>query len=294
MLPIGVLVFLGAFIPMVGASVAGTVAVLVALVAPGTVHRAADARRRGAGPADRGPRPAAVPDGPLRLAAPARRDRRDRLRRAGGRHRGRAGRRTAGGVGNAVVQHLASFTEVGEDAEEALDERPRGTGGDPTARNARSRTSQTRTTVADIPTVTLADIEAVARGAGRGRRSPRRWRSRGGSPAIVGGPVLLKCENLQRTGSFKIRGAYVRLSRLTRRGAGRGVVAASRRQPRPGRGAGRPDARHQGHRVHARGRADPEGEGHPGVRRRGALRRAATSTRRSWPPRSSPTRPARC
>lgn len=36
-LPIGVLVFLGAFVPMVGATVAGTVAILVALVAEGPV-----------------------------------------------------------------------------------------------------------------------------------------------------------------------------------------------------------------------------------------------------------------
>ena len=43
----------------------------------------------------------------------------------------------------------------------------------------------------------------------------------------VGGPVWLKCENLQRTGSFKIRGAYVRLSRLTTEERLRGVVAAS-------------------------------------------------------------------
>jgi threonine dehydratase len=44
---------------------------------------------------------------------------------------------------------------------------------------------------------------------------------------LVGGPVYLKCENLQRTGSFKLRGAYVRIARLSdaqRRG---GVVAAS-------------------------------------------------------------------
>src|ERR1700742_4042980 len=32
---------------------------------------------------------------------------------------------------------------------------------------------------------------------------------------LLGGPVYLKCENLQRTGSFKIRGAYLRISRLT-------------------------------------------------------------------------------
>ncbi len=43
----------------------------------------------------------------------------------------------------------------------------------------------------------------------------------------VGGPVLLKCENLQRTGSFKIRGAFVRMSRLSEDERARGVVAAS-------------------------------------------------------------------
>ncbi|HEX7353762.1 MAG TPA: threonine ammonia-lyase [Mycobacteriales bacterium] len=43
----------------------------------------------------------------------------------------------------------------------------------------------------------------------------------------VGGPVLLKCENLQRTGSFKIRGAYVRIARLDPDVRARGVVAAS-------------------------------------------------------------------
>lgn len=43
----------------------------------------------------------------------------------------------------------------------------------------------------------------------------------------VGGPVLLKCENLQRTGSFKIRGAYVRIARLSEQERAGGVVAAS-------------------------------------------------------------------
>ncbi len=42
-----------------------------------------------------------------------------------------------------------------------------------------------------------------------------------------GGPVALKCENQQRTGSFKIRGAYVRLQRLSDSDRARGVVAAS-------------------------------------------------------------------
>jgi len=43
----------------------------------------------------------------------------------------------------------------------------------------------------------------------------------------VGGPVWFKCENLQRAGSFKIRGAYTRISRLSADEAARGVVAAS-------------------------------------------------------------------
>ncbi|MGH3404876.1 MAG: threonine ammonia-lyase [Streptosporangiaceae bacterium] len=44
---------------------------------------------------------------------------------------------------------------------------------------------------------------------------------------LVGGPVYLKCENLQRTGSFKVRGAYIRIARLTGSERARGVVAAS-------------------------------------------------------------------
>ncbi len=44
---------------------------------------------------------------------------------------------------------------------------------------------------------------------------------------LVGGSVFLKCENLQRTGSFKVRGAYLRISRLTDAERARGVVAAS-------------------------------------------------------------------
>lgn len=43
----------------------------------------------------------------------------------------------------------------------------------------------------------------------------------------LGAPVFLKLENLQRTGSYKIRGAYNRLSRLSDEEQARGVVAAS-------------------------------------------------------------------
>ncbi|HEV7812841.1 MAG TPA: threonine ammonia-lyase [Leifsonia sp.] len=44
---------------------------------------------------------------------------------------------------------------------------------------------------------------------------------------VLGAPVYLKCENLQRTGSYKIRGAYNRLAKLTAEERARGVVAAS-------------------------------------------------------------------
>jgi threonine dehydratase len=44
---------------------------------------------------------------------------------------------------------------------------------------------------------------------------------------LLGGPVFLKCENLQRGGSFKVRGAYLRIARLTEAERARGVIAAS-------------------------------------------------------------------
>ncbi len=43
----------------------------------------------------------------------------------------------------------------------------------------------------------------------------------------LGGQVYIKCENLQRAGSFKVRGAYVRIARLSPAERARGVVAAS-------------------------------------------------------------------
>jgi threonine dehydratase len=45
--------------------------------------------------------------------------------------------------------------------------------------------------------------------------------------ARVSGPAWLKCENLQRAGSYKVRGAYVRIARLSPQERARGVVAAS-------------------------------------------------------------------
>src|SRR3982750_3177152 len=74
--------------------------------------------------------------------------------------------------------------------------------------------------------VTITDIEAVrellAPVVRRTPVEPNRALSE-----RVGGPVTLKCENLQRAGSFKIRGAYTRIARLTPGERDRGVVAAS-------------------------------------------------------------------
>jgi threonine dehydratase len=79
---------------------------------------------------------------------------------------------------------------------------------------------------AELPLVGGADVEAAAALLhGIVRRTPLEH-----SRALAeraGGPVWLKCENLQRTGSFKIRGAYTRLARLTAEERARGVVAAS-------------------------------------------------------------------
>src|SRR3954465_1299717 len=44
---------------------------------------------------------------------------------------------------------------------------------------------------------------------------------------LVGREVQLKAENLQRTGSFKVRGAYNRISSLSAEQRAAGVVAAS-------------------------------------------------------------------
>src|SRR5262245_29226889 len=77
-----------------------------------------------------------------------------------------------------------------------------------------------------VPSVTLDDIRA-ARGviAGTALVTPMegsRWLD-----ALTGQQVKIKCENLQRTGSFKIRGAYLRISKLSEEQRAKGVVAAS-------------------------------------------------------------------
>ena len=50
----------------------------------------------------------------------------------------------------------------------------------------------------------------------------------------VGAPVYLKCENLQKTGAFKVRGALHRLLQLSDEQRARGVATISAGQPRAG------------------------------------------------------------
>ncbi|HPF80834.1 threonine ammonia-lyase [Nostocoides australiense] len=80
--------------------------------------------------------------------------------------------------------------------------------------------------MASVPTVTLDDIRAARETIGELIRPTPLEFSRAVSEK-VGTDVYLKCENLQRAGSFKIRGAYTRLARLSEEEKERGVVAAS-------------------------------------------------------------------
>ncbi|WP_084102650.1 threonine ammonia-lyase [Demequina sp. NBRC 110051] len=74
--------------------------------------------------------------------------------------------------------------------------------------------------------VTLAHIEAAAAAlAGVAQHTPIDHASY--LSDLTGVPTYMKLENLQRTGSFKLRGATYRLSRLSAEERSRGVVAAS-------------------------------------------------------------------
>src|SRR5476651_1428121 len=77
-----------------------------------------------------------------------------------------------------------------------------------------------------IPGPTLEEFEATRAVVGRViDRTP--MESSRSLSEVLGSDVWLKCENLQRTGSYKIRGAYNRLVNLTDTEKARGVVAAS-------------------------------------------------------------------
>ncbi|SRR5579884_610936 len=85
---------------------------------------------------------------------------------------------------------------------------------------------QATTTTGDTPAVALDDVLAARKLlADVVRPTPLAW-SRPLSEQL-GGEVWFKCENVQRAGSFKIRGAYVRIHNLPPQERARGVVAAS-------------------------------------------------------------------
>jgi threonine dehydratase len=76
------------------------------------------------------------------------------------------------------------------------------------------------------PPVTLDDVrDAAARIEGVAHRTPV-LHSRT-LDALVGAEVFLKCENFQRVGAFKFRGAYNAASRLTPEQLARGIAAYS-------------------------------------------------------------------
>jgi threonine dehydratase len=79
---------------------------------------------------------------------------------------------------------------------------------------------------ASFPGPTLADFEA-ARTTVRLVADETPLESSRYLSEVLGTDVWLKCENLQRTGSYKIRGAYNRLAHLSADEKSRGVVAAS-------------------------------------------------------------------
>jgi threo-3-hydroxy-L-aspartate ammonia-lyase len=78
----------------------------------------------------------------------------------------------------------------------------------------------------DPELVAAASIAEAARGlAGVALRTPllpAPW-----AAERTGADILLKCENLQRTGAFKLRGAYTALARMADAGRARGVITYS-------------------------------------------------------------------
>jgi threonine dehydratase len=82
------------------------------------------------------------------------------------------------------------------------------------------------TSVAESEPITLAEVQIAAERikdvVNRTPVQPNRLLGE-----LTGSPVWLKLENLQRAGSFKVRGAYNRMAKLTAAEKSRGVVAAS-------------------------------------------------------------------
>ncbi len=143
------------------------------------------------------------------------------------------------------------------------------------------------------PLPTLADIEE-AREALRDvsiytPMEESRWLS-----GVVGGPVLLKAENLQRTGSFKIRGAYLRISRLSEDERAHGVVAASAGNHAQGVALAAQMLGIKATVFMPEGAPIPKEKATRGYGADVRLRRPQRRRRARSPPRRSPPRPVRC
>ncbi len=78
-----------------------------------------------------------------------------------------------------------------------------------------------------VDALTLADFEAARETVHRVTRRTPLETSRYLAEVIGAPAVYLKCENLQRTGAYKLRGAYNRLLQMSDEERARGVVAAS-------------------------------------------------------------------
>ena len=140
--------------------------------------------------------------------------------------------------------------------------------------------------------VTLPDIQSAARRLiGHAHRTPvmtSRTLDR-----LVGAEIFLKCENFQRGGAFKVRGAYNAISQLTDAEKARGVIAYSSGN-HAGRRAGVPRTGHQGDHRHARRcpatkRAATEGYGATVVDTTPPPEIASRSPRRSPPSTATPS-----
>ena len=78
----------------------------------------------------------------------------------------------------------------------------------------------------DAPSVTIADIEAAREAIAGGVLETPVWPARA-LERLAGVPIVLKCEQMQRAGSFKIRGALNAVHGLSAEERARGLVAAS-------------------------------------------------------------------
>ncbi|MDE2934268.1 MAG: threonine ammonia-lyase [Chloroflexota bacterium] len=77
-----------------------------------------------------------------------------------------------------------------------------------------------------VPSVTVDDIEAARDVIAGGILETPVWPARA-LERLTGVPIVLKCEQLQRAGSFKIRGALNAIHSLAEEDRARGIVAAS-------------------------------------------------------------------